>query len=258
MAFGPAFKHSATKLIAFLLILIFCVATGVYSAKAQSRSDWPIDYLAGFAFFKFANVEPDFRTWVLRSPAHENGSPRSRAILLRSEVPRLQNAFSNYVIDDHPITLETEVTIKIPLPAVAKRLAKEEGLITIPIKIVQETGSLFAIQMADMWIALIPEGLDDMLQLRFTEDEYTAFRNSLKDAGYISGSKVRLSLRVLPTEADTQEPLMIKDFQLWMLLAKIISFELRSEDSSQTFWHKNIEGYDKQNSNQTINNLFKN
>ena len=257
MASSPVLKNPTIRFVSHLLILIVCLVTGLSSVKAQTKSDWPIDYLAGFAFFKFAKVEPDFRTWVLKSPAYENGSPRERANLLRAEVPRLQNTFSSYVINEHPIAIKAAVSMNVPTLSQAKHLAKEEGLITIPIKLLHDTGSLFAIQMADMWIALIPEGLDDMLYLHFTEEEYTDFRRTLSDAGYSRKSKMQLSLRVLPTGADTQQPLVIQDFQLWMLMTKIISFELRSEDGTKVIWYKRIEGYDRLNGNQGINDLYK-
>ena len=254
MASGSAVKKYSVRLVVPLLILIFCLMT---PAQAQKEKELPVDYLAGFAFFKYARVEPDFRTWVFNSRTYKSGTPRERANMLRSEVPRLQNIFSNYVIDDHPIYIETPVKMVMPVASEAKRLIKEEGMITVPIQITQDTGTLFAIPVSDMWIALIPEGLDEMLRIPFTEEDYAAFRKNLSDMGINSKTKIRLALRVLPTGADTQEPLIIKDFQLWMLLAKVISFELRTEEEGKVIWYKGIEGYDKQNSNQDIYNLFK-
>ncbi len=257
MAHGPALATFTIKSLAAALILTVCMMMGPSPAQAQTKSEWPVAYLAGFAFFKYANVEPDFRTWVFNSDAYQNGTPHERANMLRSEVPRLQSTFDSYVINDHPIAIKTPVTISVPSPSTAKKMVKETGIVTIPIKLQQSTGSLFAIQVSDMWIALIPEDLDDMLKIEFTEEEYTGFKKATSDMGLNNKSQVQLSLRLLPLQADTREPLVIDEVQLWMLLAKVISFELRSADGTKVIWYRGIEGYDKQNSNQDIYNLFK-
>lgn len=248
---------SKTPLIAFVLLLA-CLLAGFPALRSEAASDLTVETLTGFAFFKFAKVEPDFKTWVEHAPAYQQGSPRERVTMMQYEVPLLQNLFANHVVGDHPITVKATVTLEIPSSGKAKRMLAQQGAITIDVKFSEENGGFFAVPVADMWIALIPRDLDEFMTLAFTEEEFNEFKSTLAAKGLSGTAKANLKLRLLPIGADIKSPLRINDFDLWMLMADIVSFELWSPEHNSLVWSMAIEGYDQFNLDKDIYNLYEN
>jgi hypothetical protein len=178
--------------------------------------------------------------------------------LLRGEVLRLQNAFDYYVVREQPITVKAQVLMTVPTETQAKQMLGETGSVTIPIKMVQDTEFLFPLQVGDMWIALIPQYLEQMLEVTLNAEEYDIFRRSMKDYGMRGKVTTTLKLALLPKAVDIKAPLQIQKIDLWALLADIIAFEIMSKDGSQMAWYMDIPGFEKYNHNQDIYHLFKN
>lgn len=238
-----------------LFMVFFLSATPVAQAQTAAPAGLSAEYLTGLAFYKFAGVDPDFKTWVVNSQAYKDSTPHDRADMIREEVPHLQNTFSNYMIEDNPITIKVKATFVAPSAVAAKTMLADKKKITIPVKLTEMSNAYFPLQVGEMWIALIPKDLEKMLEMTFTADEYEAFRRRAAEAGMI-GRPCTLILTMVPIKADITAPLQVNDFSLWMLMAEIIKFELWSQDGKKFGWYLNVPGQDKYMQNDEINNLF--
>ncbi len=255
----PTQRHTGPTLLVILMCFI-CLIMATPRAHAQSTTtpNLSTEFMAGFAFFKLAKAKPDFTTWVRNSPAYMQGTPSLRANLLRAEVSRLQSEFDVYDVGENPITIKAQVIFTVPSEAHAKRTLSEKGSISIPIKMVHDTEFLFPLQVGDMWIALIPQYLEEMLSVKLNADEYDLFRGGMKDYQMSGKVTTTLKLELMPRAVDVKAPLQINKFDLWALLADVMSFEIMSKDGTKMAWYMDIPGYEKYNRNQDIYNLFKN
>lgn len=252
-------KLTGSALLAILMCLVcLMIATPRAHAQQAAGSALSTEFMAGFAFFKFAKAKPDFITWVKNSEAYKQGTPALRSNLLRAEVSRLQYEFDNFVVSENPITIKAQVIFNVPSEAQAKRILKEKGSISIPIKMVHDTKFLFPLQVGDMWIALVPLYLEDMLSVELNTDEYELFKRGMYDYQMRGKVTTTMKLELMPRAADTKAPMRINNFDLWVLLADVMSFEIMSKDGAQMAWYMDIPGYEKHNRNQDIYNLFKN
>ncbi|MCM2344544.1 MAG: hypothetical protein NDJ24_08290 [Alphaproteobacteria bacterium] len=250
-------SFSVKSLIPPSLLLITCLI--LFTSVAWSKSNRSVPELTGFAFFKFAKVDPDFRSWITLSDEYRAATPRDRVGMIRNGVPNLQRDFDHHVINDNPIAINTDIKITFPKPTDYKAMKAKGGPITVGLKLTSENGGFFSIPVADMWIALIPEDFDEMLTLEFTDEDYQIFKKNMSNAG-ISTKEATTTLRLglIPTQADTTEPLVVDNFELWMLMAKIVTFEIWSPDNKTMLWYKDIEGYRPPVDGESVYNLFKN
>lgn len=252
MAQSLSFKSLAT----FGLLLVSCLA--LLTSTVLAKSNRSVPELTGFAFFKFAKVDPDFRSWVTLSDEYRSATPRERVSMIRNGVPNLQRDFDHHIVGDSPITINTNINIIFPKTGEYRALKAAGSPIKVNLKLARENGGFFSIPVADMWIALIPEDFDEMLTLEFTDEEYQSFRKKLNTGGVVGkDSTTTLRLQLIPTQADTTEPLVVNNYELWMLMARIATFEIWSPDGKTMLWYKDIEGYMPQTDGESVYNLFK-
>lgn len=243
-----------------LVIIVMGLFLTINPARIQAASDLSIEYLAGFAFFKFAKAEPPFRSWVTSSESYRQSNPVERSRMIPMEIANLQNRFANFAVADHPIEIKTRATVKVPTAGLAKRMISEKGFVTIPIKLVDQDDYHFPIQVADMWIALIPIDFEKHLTLDLNAEQYETFKKSAASSGVSSSAQATLNITLLPTQADTTRPLKIKDYELWMLLAEIKNMELWSAKGDKMLWFFEVPGSKNYKSNNSSNvlNLYEN
>ncbi|QQG36377.1 MAG: hypothetical protein HYS17_00870 [Micavibrio aeruginosavorus] len=242
-----------------LPLLIVALALSLLATPANAQSNRSVEELTGFAFFKFAKVQPDFRSWITMSDTYRQATPRERVNMLRNGVTNLENSFNNYVIEDHPIRLKVPAKITLPTQVQLNKMKSAGGSIDIPIKLNNDNGGFFAIQVADMWIALIPEDFENLLTIKVPVENYDAFRKTAIDNGLNSKEgHGLLNLELIPTQADTTSPLLVKDYELWMLMGKVTMFELWSSDEKNMIWYHELPGYKPRIKGESIYNLFKN
>ncbi len=244
-------------LLATLLLLTCFVPAAYAQSTNDDKETLSVEYLSGFAFFKFAKAKPDLTTWVQKSDAYMQATPHIRANMLRGEVSLLQGMFDNHVVSEHPITVKTQIFFSVPTKSQVTRALKEKKKIAIPMKMVNDTDFLFPVQVGDMWIALIPQHLESMLDLELSEEEYSHFQRGMEDNAMGGKVTTTLQLTLMPTAADTKEPLQINGFDLWVLLADIMSFKIMSTDGERMAWFMDIPGYEKFNRNQNVYDLYK-
>lgn len=237
-----------------LLIVALCCLSPLRSQAITS--DLPPEFLAGFAFFKYAKVEPDFQDWVYRSVAYQKASPRERTVMLRTMTQDLQTRFAIYDVKEAPLELKARLTFGIPTQSMANRMIKEDGLVTIKMTLMDHKENYFPLQVAGMWIAVIPEDIDKLLTLRIHPDEFASFKRRLGEQGLTGRVETVLNLTMLPTGADTKMPLQMDGFDLWMLMTEVLKLEILSADGKKNAWYIDIPGQERRMADPAINNLY--
>ena len=241
-------------LLSFVTLCLFC--TTPVNAQNIVTDQLSAEYLAGFAFFKFAKVQPDFKDWVFRSPAYAAATPRDRTIMLRSDTIKLENSFAVYEIRKNPITLKTRVEFLPPTASLARRMIKEQGKVVIRLELPDAQDKFFPLQVAGMWIALIPADIEEFLTLQLTEDEWVLFKRQTEEQGLTGRAVGTLNLSLLPKTADTKRPLSVQGTDMWMLMADVVGLEIWSNTTKKMAWYIDIPGYTQNNQSQEIDNLY--
>lgn len=246
-----------------VLLLLFCfiLLCTQQPAHAQRSGGLSTEHLAGFAFFKFAGVEPDFHSWVTLSHEYKMAMPRDRVFMIHNDVPRLENAFSNYDAGDHPIKIRTPVEVEVPSPAQVAKMLAQDGVITVKVIMPPEKESYFAVPVADMWIALIPQDIENLVSIEFSKEGFESFKKAAINNG-LKGVKGKnkealLNLELIPIQANTTSPMVVNNYELWMLMAAVTSFEIWSPDNKALVWYLDLPGYRPRAESGDVYNLFK-
>lgn len=239
-----------------LLVALAVVAVLAGSAFANpTMMKLGPDYLAGFAFFKFAKATPDFDAWIKASSAYKNATPHDRVIMMRSEVPMIEGYFNAYVPNENPIKIKLQVKYSTPTAKKAEKMLAENGQIEIKMRLAEQKEDFFPIQIGNMWIAMIPGNLDEMMTLTFDREEYETFKRQASGGGFTGLSvDAVLQLALLPVSANIKEPMQVDDLSLWMLGVRIIDLELWDKKEERMAWY--VEGTGKKasrNSDQIFN-----
>ncbi len=240
-----------------MMLAIIILTTGAFAAQPLAKLG--PEYLAGFAFFKFAKATPDFEAWIKASPRYKNATPRERVIMLRSEAPMLEGYFNAYAPKQNPIEIKVRVKYSTPNTKAAEKMLAETGQVKFGLKIVGQKEDFFPIQVGDMWIAMIPGNLDEMMTLTFDKQEYETFKRQASGGGLIgNGAEAILQLTLLPTSADIKEPMQLNGFNLWMLGVRIINLELWDVKEERMAWYVEGAGSEARRNSSEIFNLYEN
>lgn len=225
-------------------------------AQQKTSSSLPPEYNAGFAFFKYAKIRPPFEQWVKASRRYAEATPRDRVNMLRLEPALLDSRFDNYQPSENPFELRMRSRITLPSKKQAEKALKLDEKISLPLKISGQDEGFFPLQLADMWIALIPSNLDKMAELTLTKDQYPDFRKRFIDGGLANNTDAMLKVTFLPTGANTKEPLRMGGFDLWMLQVKIIRIEIWDHAGKQMVWVVEEAGHESAQQKHDIFNLY--
>ncbi len=240
-----------------MMLTIIILTGGAFAAKPLAKLS--PEYLAGFAFFKFAKATPDFEAWIKASNRYKSATPRERVIMLRSEAPMLAGYFNAYMPKENPIEIKARVKYSTPNTKAAEKMLAETGTITIGMKIIGQKEDFFPIQVGDMWIAMIPGNLDEMMTLHFDKEEYETFKRQTAGGGLTgNGVEAIVQLVLLPTSADIKQPMQIEGFNLWMLGVRIIDLELWDAKEERMVWYVEGPGSEIRRNSSEIFNLYEN
>lgn len=240
-----------------MMLTLLILTSGAFANPSLTKLS--PEFLAGFAFFKFAKATPDFEAWIKASPRYKSATPRERVIMLRSEAPMMEGYFNAYTPKENPIDIKVRVKYSTPNAKEVEKMLAEEGLVKIKMKIVAQKEDFFPIQVGDMWIAMIPGNMEEMMTLTFDKNEYETFIRQASGGG-LTGNKADaiLQLSLLPTSADIKEPMQVEGFHLWMLGVRIIDLELWDTKEERMGWYVEGPGNEARRSSDQIFNLYEN
>lgn len=236
----------------FILLLIFGLgAAFLYALPAAAqgkalgaRTPYSEAEKAGFAFYRLAGRTPPFEQWIVNREKYLLAKPSARREYLQEEMSRLTRAFNEYSMQDNLIVLRTRVTLKTPSKA-EQEVYKNMGVRKPVTMVLSETrDNIFPIEVGQMWIGLVPNHIEDYLELSLNDEEFTRL---MKQLGFGSGGEERqaiMEIRLRPEAIDTAEPIAMDNIHVWLMLSDIASISLWNTANTQTMaWERHAPWY---------------
>lgn len=236
-------------------MLVLLAAVLMRPAHAQLNTLSP-EFSAGFSFFKFAKVQPVFEDWVRSSPRYAAATPRERVHMLRVEPNLLASRFDSFVPSQNAIELRMKARIFVPGRKRAEDMITREGVAKIPVKLKGYEDGFFPLEVAEMWIALTPINLDDLINLRLNKEQYNQFKTQASGTSLSTGTEASIRMTFVPSGADTTQPLKKDGFELWMLHGTLVEFEIWDVDNKRIIWVYEAEGHKAPPKQGEIFNLY--
>lgn len=240
-----------------LLMMFFTavIATGVSAAKPTKL---PPEYLAGFAFFKYANARPNFEEWIKASLRYANATPRERVNMLRLEAPLLESRFDNYIPDENLIQLKVKARIDVPGKKKAEHLLQKQGKIPVTIELPQQSHEFFPLKVGNMWLALIPSNVEETTNIFFNAEEYKSFKKHISGTSLSGNAEGIVYISLLANGADTKTPMQAGGYDLWMLSAQIVGIELWDIEERHMAWYVEAPGHEARLNKNMVFDLYEN
>jgi hypothetical protein len=223
-----------------LLCIAFAGAGPAYAEKTEYTESEKV----GFAFYKLANRNPPFEEWLKGTDEFKLLKTSRKTEYLRQQTARLSKAFAEYMPDEDLIYVRTAVRIKVP--TVRETEAYMRMGVNRPVQILlnELTGNYFPIQVGEMWIAVVPNDLDNYLFLSLNDQEYDALarRMALEPNG--SSRYALLELRLRPVSVDIKAPMKLDGIDAWLMMAEIASISLwNNENRDVLLWEHSADWY---------------
>lgn len=179
----------------------------------------------GFAFYQFANAEPDFDSWVENTEEYRKAKPVDKQKLMQTETQRLRNAFYHYIPDQDLIKFS--VRAKVTVSNYYHRSQMEGVKTDVKITLEDIPENYFPFQLGDMWIAVVAQDLEKFLDQTMTGPQYREFAKKIgfDKRIYALQEVLNIEFRLRPLSADGDEPIMLADIPMWLMLAEIGSME---------------------------------
>lgn len=225
-------------------VLAVPAATSAQERKRE-RTAYSEAEKIGFAFYRLADKSPPFNKWIVARDEYLLAKPSAKREYLQRETERLAKAYNEYMVDEDMVFLRTEVTVKVP--NAAERKSYDGMGVRKPVQIIlnEVKESYFPVQIGDMWIAVVPNDLENHLFLSLAEAEFEdLIRKMNLDAARGSARGGLLEIRLRPISIDTKAPLHLDGIDAWLMLGEIASISLwRTKERDTLVWEKNMDWY---------------
>ena len=244
-----AVNRLSRKVNVFFMLCVMqltLVACCVNFAHADSYADHKItsEEQAVFAFFRAANVPPDFESWISSKLEYKVLPEQKKENFMIKEMLRLGRGYGMYDINTDLIEIEVNV--------IARYFEAEDdkpARITYRFRNVnEETTPTFNYRFADGVISMIIARLDYFSDIELNDDKNQAVREKIpyEDDEF----DVTLQIHARVARADYEVPLMTNGIKQWIMLSEIayIKCEVDSHFTQQSYilwdyvapWHEDV------------------
>ena len=190
---------------------------------------------AGFAFYKLARAKPNFENWIVKTEKYRTLLPQPRIDMLREETNRLHNGMVNFHPDEDFLHVMAEVDIGRYRGEALTEVGAGESILDIRLAGFQQI--YFPFNVGDLWIAVIPEGIDLAGGVVMKKDDYRRLARKYGfDAGYVRSGKAILDMRLRAVSVDVSAPVRLDERDYWPMLAEIGSISLIDITSKDVIW----------------------
>ncbi len=225
--------HSPRKLLICFFLLMMALPLCTVHAKLPEGGYTDTEKV-GFAFYKFANIKPNFTDWDISADAYKNAAaPLDRIEYRRKNAIRLDQGYNDYDPDTDLIHVIADIqVVKLPDPT--------RPAITLSFN-QSSTDTYFPFKVGKLWIAVIPRDIDKFEGIHLSPAEYSDF---VKKVSNDTNKKVPalIELWLRPLTAETKTPSMIDRQPYWPLLADIASVTIWNTDKTQVAWSYDAPG----------------
>lgn len=167
----------------------------------------------GFAFYSLINSAPPIDRWIETREDYITAKPKVRIAMMDAERIRLQKGFSGYIPGRDMIMIRVKVRLTATENPDSSR--------TLEINFSDFDQILyFPFRLGDLWVALLPAGLEAKSAYRLTAEDYDGL------SSVIGMGEGMAELVFIPTRADGGDPMVVGDIPLWPMMADVAQFSI--------------------------------
>ncbi len=198
--------------------------------------------VVGFAFYQLAGVPPDFPEWVMKTQTYLDAPHAQKTAILAENVQRLEIGYANYSLEHDVIDFTSGVTIQFPDPEeLAKTDIEREG-VHVRLKLTDTVGGYFPFNVGEIWIAVIPDGVEKFFDMNLPVQDYEGLLRGLGVDSSVRTVEAVMRFHVKPLAADTSKPMDLDGFRVWLLLSQIAAVEVWSKGMTTLSWSYSEDG----------------
>lgn len=234
-------KHLYIRLLACLLITLMAKPSLAQSSKKYASSED-----VAIAFYKTANIKPNFENWVKKQEDYRHTPLGLRPEFMASELARLQNSYNTFNPETDYLTVRTTATIQ------TNEITLNEGetIQTISLNFGDsESATYLPYSFMDKNIMVIPDKFNKLKTHRINKIDYALLNNHLE---HIKPRPFIMQLKAV--KSDTNKPYNVDGIDQWAMITEIVSMETWNSDGS-LLWEYSAPWYVAPNE-QKIRNLY--
>ncbi|PZO85398.1 MAG: hypothetical protein DI626_07505 [Micavibrio aeruginosavorus] len=227
---NPLFRLPST-VTAALAAIFLC-----FPAQAQSSFATSTNEDVAIAFFKTANVKPDFMKWAKESREFKVAAPARVDDFLFMESQRLSRRWKEY--DPETSLIRVGATVSVVLEHLA---AKDGGeIFRMTMSFDKGDVTYFPYEFQDYKFAVVPQKIETLLRQNISREQYDLITTDFK--GETVGS-AKMELQLKPVQSYLQQPYMLDGVEQWMMLTDTVTLALKSPRSGAALWTYGAEWY---------------
>lgn len=223
--------------VKFALIAISCavIFMGTAPCFAQEDDGATAEQVA-MAYFKTANIKPDFEKWARASDEFKSIAPARVPDFLEKETGRLEKEWKAYNPN------ENNLKINIPADITLKSTVDKENEIHYLIYITFQQGPIdyFPYVFQEYNFAILPQKLESTLVQPLPKEQLEYLFNQF---GESEKGSAMLHIELKPAKAYTSQPFEMDGIEQWVLLADIATMSLTSLKNGSQLWNFGAKWY---------------
>jgi hypothetical protein len=212
--------------------------SSILPAVKQYRKTHPEKVI--FTQIKLASDTVDVETFAKQSPFYQKAQDIDKSAVLFSEYNRIGNNF-NLHDEKNPIIVHTRIR--------GDEYSSLQDLIVFD---EFHDKTYFKFDMYGYNVGIVPEKIEKFSHLQLSKPRAEAFFEAISGSGEAIAEFV-----LIPTFADTKEPLKINDKDMWLMFARVAEFRLWNDsiDNKRLLWFYRAPWYSPED-NENIEDLF--
>lgn len=226
---NPLFRLPACMIAAFGAL---CLS---FPAKAQSAFATSTSEDVAIAFFKTANVKPDFTKWARESREFKTTAPARVDDFLYKESQRLLRRWNEY--DPETTLIRVGATVSVVL----EHFAKDGGeAFRMTMSFDKGDVTYFPYEFQNYKFAVVPQKIETLLKQAISREQFDLISADFKGAT-VGSAKMEVQLK--PVRSYLRQPYMLDGVEQWMMLTDTVTLALKSSRSGAALWTYGAEWY---------------
>lgn len=182
------------------------------------------------AYFKTANIKPDFDKWARGSEAFKSIAPARVPEFVEKEKQRLLKKWNERGADGFIFEINAPVSIEL------KTVTDEKGQEKYLMEIAFEEGKVdyFPYAFQDYNFAVIPHGMETMLVQELPKSQFDLLFQEFVETA--AGPAI-LRIQLKPSKSYTGQPYEMDGVEQWILLTDIATMALASVKNEAQLWN---------------------
>lgn len=221
-----------------------CYAQATYqSLRASSPEDVII------AFYRFSGKTPDFTLWAELSEDYINAHSVNKQRFLEMERRRLIKKYKEYTPDRDLINIYFNAEIKAT--PILKDTNDTDRKYLLEITLSEHDADYFPFVYNDLWVAVIPDGLESKKKHVISADMYDRLgrRIGLSVERAVNAVVV---MSIIPKSVDSDNPMLLDGQYQWLMMSDIAYIFIQNNEG-QVIWSNKADWFTSHTEQEIIN-----